>query len=105
MLTPWLSESELVAAQNIEALFRAYRQMHGGIVLVSPIDIVFSELDVGRYHVPEYWLVDPRERRCEVYWLSGDSYALEQVASDKDAVRSRILPDLAFPASEIFGDW
>ncbi len=143
-----------IAAQNLQALFRAYRQTHGGIVLVSPIDIVFSEFDViqpdvlffsharahlidpdratrhapdlvvevllpstaatdrgkkmqmlARYHVPEYWGVDPRERRCEVYRLSGDSYLLEQAASDEDTVCSRILPDLAFPAREIFGDW
>lgn len=35
-----------VAAHNIGDLFRSYGQSHGGIVLISPIDIIFSEFDV-----------------------------------------------------------
>lgn len=143
-----------VAAQNVYDFLRAYQRSHGGRVLISPIDIVFSEVDViqpdvlffsqarahlvdpdratrhapdlivevlslstaatdrgkkmrmlARYQVPEYWLVDARARRCEVYRLAGDSYVLEQSASDDDTVRSLILPDLVFHAREIFGDW
>ena len=35
-----------LAAQNIVARLRVYRATHGGLVLESPIDIVFSEFDV-----------------------------------------------------------
>ena len=143
-----------LAVQNLEALLRLYRQSHGGLVLASPIDIVFSEFDVvqpdvvffsrdrahlvdpdrpirdapdlavevlspstaatdrgkkmqmlARYGVREYWLVDPRARTLEIHRLSAETYVLEQIASEGDIARSSILPDLSFPAREIFGDW
>jgi len=143
-----------LAVQNLVDRLRSYQQSHGGLVLASPIDIVFSEFDVvqpdvvffireradrvdpdrairdapdlavevlspstaatdrgnkmrmlARYGVPEYWLVDPLARTLEIYGLSAGAYALEQIASDDDIARSRILSELAFPGREIFGDW
>ena len=35
-----------LVAQNLEDMFRAWVRRHGGIVLISPIDIVLSEYDV-----------------------------------------------------------
>jgi len=35
-----------IVVLNLEDLFRAWVRQHGGLVLVSPIDIVFSEYDV-----------------------------------------------------------
>ena len=143
-----------LAVQNLEDRLRSYQRSYGGLVLVSPIDIVFSEFDVvqpdvvffsrdhvhlvdpdrpirdapdlavevlspstavtdrgkkmqmlARYSVPEYWLVDGVARTLEIYRLSAGSYTLEQIASEGDVARSPILPDLSFPAREIFGDW
>jgi Uma2 family endonuclease len=140
--------------QNLEVRLLSYVQSRGGLVLASPIDIVFSEFDVvqpdivffcrdrvqlvdpdrairdapdlgvevlspstaatdrgkkmqmlARYGVPEYWLVDPLARTLEIYRLSADAYALEQIASEDDIARSQIIPDLSFPAREIFGYW
>lgn len=35
-----------LAAQNVEDRLRSYQGSHGGLVFISPIDIVFSEFDV-----------------------------------------------------------
>ena len=35
-----------LAVQNLVDRFRSYQQLYGGLVLASPIDIVFSEFDV-----------------------------------------------------------
>ena len=143
-----------LAVQNLEVRLLSYQHSHGGLVLVSPLDLVFSEFDVvqpdvvffsrdrahlvdpdrpirdapdlavevlspstaatdrgkkmqmlARYGVLEYWLSDPVARTLEIYRLFAEAYALEQIASDGDIARSAILPDLLFPAREIFGDW
>ncbi len=143
-----------LAVQNLEDRFRTYQRSYGGLVLISPIDIVFSEFDVvqpdvvffsrdrshlvdpdrairdapdlavevlspstaatdrgkkmqmlARYGVPEYWLVDALARTVEIYRLSAEAYVLEQITSEGDIARSAILPNLSFPAREIFGDW
>ena len=60
---------------------------------------------LARYGVPEYRLVDAVARTLEIYRLSAGSYTLEQIASEGDVARSPILPDLSFPAREMFGDW
>lgn len=59
---------------------------------------------LARYGVPEYWIVDPYERRVEVYWLDGDKYSLAHRAAGGDVVQSTILPDLSIPPAEIFRD-
>lgn len=56
----------------------------------------------ARYGVPECWLVDPAAAVVEVYALYGGVYRLDLAASDDDLVRSTLLPDLSFRASEIF---
>jgi Uma2 family endonuclease len=60
---------------------------------------------LARYGVPEYWLVDPREERVEIYWLNAGTYLLGHAASKGDDVRSMVLPELTFPAAEIFREW
>jgi Uma2 family endonuclease len=35
-----------IAAQRFFELLRAYRREHGGLVFISPIDVVFSEFEV-----------------------------------------------------------
>lgn len=56
----------------------------------------------ARYGVPEYWIVDPVDRRIEVHVLEQGSYCQAQVATGGDTVRSVLLPDLAFEAGGIF---
>ena len=56
----------------------------------------------ARYAVPEYWIVDPLERRIEVHVLVDGAYQPAQAARRDDTVRSVLLPDLKFPAARIF---
>jgi len=57
---------------------------------------------LGRYGVPEYWLVDLEARTLEVYALTGSAYTLAQLAAESDTVRSRIFPDFSFRAATLF---
>ncbi len=140
-----------IAVLRFTELLRAYTRGHGGLVFLSPIDIVFSEFDVvqpdvvffergrehlidlsqvirvapdlavevlspstertdrgkkmqmlARYGVREYWLVEPKDRRVEVYWLAGEVYALAQTASASEVVRSTVLPDFDFIVDQLF---
>jgi Uma2 family endonuclease len=57
----------------------------------------------ARYAVlPEYWIVDPSVRTIEVYAFVGSAYALIQRAGSDDDVASRVLPDLALRAADVF---
>jgi Uma2 family endonuclease len=53
--------------------------------------------------VPEYWMVDPRQRTLSVLALEEGAYALIGEYAPGDAVASRILPGLQFPVGRIFG--
>ena len=72
-----------------------------------------ARLDRGRkmrifasYAVPEYWIVDPLRQRIEVHVLdaqdAGRAYRRAQDAAPGDAVRSVVLPGLAFDAARVF---
>jgi Uma2 family endonuclease len=58
----------------------------------------------ARAGVREYWLVDPEARSVEVLALAEDAFRAVLRASGDGLVTSRLLPDLAFPASAIFAD-
>jgi Uma2 family endonuclease len=141
---------QIVLCELLDVLLD-YTRTHGGVVLVSPIDIVFSEYNVvqpdlvvfsperahyikldeairhapdiaveilspstsaidrgrkmemlARYGVPEYWMIDPRDARVEVYTLQADGFVLTQVASRTDHICSVALPDLAVPSARLF---
>ncbi len=68
-----------------------------------------ADVDLGRkmqmfarYGVPEYWIVDPVDRRMEVHVLADGAYHREQVASADDTARSVLFPDLAFEVARLF---
>jgi len=140
-----------IAVLRFAELLRDYARVHGGLVFLSPIDIVFSEFNVVqpdivffkhgrealidlhqpirvepdlavevlspstertdrgkkmqlfvRYCVREYWLVEPDWQQVEVYSLSGDGYAVAQIAEAGETVRSSILPGFAFTVRALF---
>ncbi len=56
----------------------------------------------ARYGVGEYWIVDPRSERIEVYELTNGAYALRTSATGDDKVRSATLPGHTFVARSVF---
>lgn len=58
----------------------------------------------GRAGVREYWLVDPDARTVEILALDGDVLRHAWRGLGGEAVRSGVLPDLAFPVAAIFDD-
>jgi hypothetical protein len=56
----------------------------------------------ARYAVPEYGIVDPSVRTIEGDAFVGSAYALVQRAGSEDDVASRVLPDLALRAADVF---
>jgi Uma2 family endonuclease len=56
----------------------------------------------ARFGVPEYWIVDPRARRIEVYRLDRVSYTLLADLSGEGVIESPTLADLAFSLADLF---
>ena len=56
----------------------------------------------ARFGVPEYWIVDPRLRRIEVYRLEREAYALLADVSGDGVIESPTLGGLAFSLSGLF---
>jgi len=54
--------------------------------------------------VLEYWIVDPANRSVEVLTLDEGQLRTFSRAEGAEAVRSRLFPDLAFPASAVFAE-
>ncbi len=52
--------------------------------------------------VPEYWIIDPHERRVEVFALRGGDYELLGRYGDDDTARSEMLEGFTFKPDEIF---
>ncbi len=57
---------------------------------------------LARYGLPEYWLIDPVGKTCEVYTLREGSLELAQTAHAGDVVRSVLLLELQFPLHTLF---
>jgi Uma2 family endonuclease len=56
----------------------------------------------ARGGVPELWHADPEERSVEVLVLENGVYRTLAKASGDELVRSRLFPDLVFPAAAVF---
>jgi Uma2 family endonuclease len=56
---------------------------------------------LARHGVREYWLVDPKAVRVEVYRLSGYRFALAGTAEGDERVQSSLLPTLALAPAEL----
>jgi Uma2 family endonuclease len=68
-----------------------------------------AEIDRGmkmqifaRYGVREYWIIDPLEKRLEIYTLASGGYELAQAAMGVFPIRSPLLPELDAPVESLF---
>ena len=56
----------------------------------------------ARYGVTEYWLVDPETNTVEVLKLTARGYRRAGVYSEKETLRSPLLPGLGIPLNKVF---
>jgi hypothetical protein len=54
-----------------------------------------------RHGVPEYWIVDPRNRRIEVLRLEGERY-VSSMARDSDTLTTLLLDGFTLAVGEVF---
>ena len=57
---------------------------------------------LGKYGVPEYWIVDPVNNTLEIYALRGVAYELTGISDERHDVTSLSLAGLSFKAARIF---
>ena len=55
-----------------------------------------------RFGVREYWIVEPVEKKVEIYILQGGRYNLEGVYTDQDTVECKAIRGLLVPLAEVF---
>lgn len=58
----------------------------------------------SKYGVLEYWIVDPKARAVEVYNLKKKLLVLTVKLTEKDTLRSSVLPDFSCKVKDIFAD-
>ncbi|MFN4280585.1 Uma2 family endonuclease [Thermosynechococcus sp.] len=51
--------------------------------------------------IPEYWIIDPEERKVTICLLVGQSYEITEVQK-QTVIRSNLLPKLVLTAEELF---
>ncbi len=63
-----------------------------------------SKKDLYEQHqIPEYWIIDLNNQAIEVYTLQNEDYVLEDVATEKGTIQSKVLVGLVVEVGEIFG--
>jgi Uma2 family endonuclease len=55
----------------------------------------------AKYHIPEYWIVDPANECLEQYILSGDKYELHTVYDREETIQSDRLQCISFTMEQI----
>ncbi len=55
-----------------------------------------------RFGVREYWIVDPSEKKVEVFMLKGGGYKLEGIYTEGDSIECKTIKGLSVPLSEVF---
>ncbi len=65
-------------------------------------DLQTKRDEYARAGIPEYWIVDPEDRRVTVLALEGAAYRVYGVFAPGEAATSPTLPGLAVPVADIF---
>jgi Uma2 family endonuclease len=55
-----------------------------------------------RFGVREYWIVDPKEKKAEVFILRGGGYILEGIYTENDSIEGKTIKGLSVPLAEVF---
>ena len=67
-------------------------------------DLVTKRREYAEAGIPEYWIVDPRDRSVTVLTLDGDAYREAGRFGPGEAAGSPLLPGLAVPVEALFGE-
>ncbi len=59
----------------------------------------------SRYHIPEYWIVDPKSETVELLLWSELGYITAGAYGIEDRLSSPLLHDFGFPLHHVFADW
>jgi Uma2 family endonuclease len=103
--------------QKLLQLERGHGTFRYHPVYITP-PLVVESLSVGHeYHdrvtkrewyaeanIPNYWLLDARERSLVCLALEGDSYIEEGSGRDNDIVRASIFGGVTIPLADVWGD-
>jgi Uma2 family endonuclease len=65
-------------------------------------DLVTKRKEYAESGIPEYWIVDPRERQISILRLKGTKYTVAAVHSGAQVAKSLILPGFSVQASKVF---
>ncbi|PPT05984.1 hypothetical protein CKA32_004494 [Geitlerinema sp. FC II] len=75
------------------------------VEIVSPSSSVddyrYKRSEYGAIEIPEYWIVDGRDRKVRVLHLDEGFYE-ERICADDEAIASKLFPELNVTATQIF---
>jgi Uma2 family endonuclease len=55
-----------------------------------------------RFGVREYWIVDPSEKKAEIFILKGGGYILEGIYTESDTIKCKTIRELSVSLAEVF---
>jgi Uma2 family endonuclease len=62
-------------------------------------DLVKKRQDYAEGGIPEYWIIDPQEKKVTVLWLAGRQYAVHGEFARGSVATSRLLPGFTVDVS------
>ena len=65
-------------------------------------DFVQKREEYAKAGIPEYWIIDPRQREIHVLALEGDAYVEHGVFNDGQVATSELLKNFTVNVGEVF---
>ncbi len=66
------------------------------------MDLIKKKKLYALFGVRKYWIVDPGEKRVEIYSLTEGRYSLSRSFGENDTLDSLLLPELKIELSTVF---
>ncbi len=57
------------------------------------------------YEVPEYWIVDPFEKRIVVFQREKNQLKESKIYEEGEILETSVLPELKLDTNKLFGNW